>query len=89
VCIASCTTTYLRDLPPPSLERRLVLSCSKVSEQVLAHNTITVAIEVLWVARVLLVHLLCLFSGREARADQVAISPLPGLATITPTSASL
>jgi hypothetical protein len=62
---------------PPSLERRLVLPCSKFAAQVLAHHTISVAIEVVRVTWVLLEHPLCLFMGREARAVQVAISPTP------------
>ena len=63
--------------PPPSLKRRLVLPYSKCSGQVFARNTITVAIEVVRIARVLLQHLLCFFMGHEACAVQVAISPTP------------
>jgi hypothetical protein len=77
VCAPSNTTAYLRDPPPLSLKRRLVLPCSTFSGQEFARNTITVAIEVVWIAWVLLQHLLCFFIGREARAVQVAISPTP------------
>src|SRR5215213_1381571 len=73
VCAPSNATAHFRDPPPPSLERRLVLLCSKSLGQVFARNTITVAIEVIRVAGVLLQDLLCFFMCREARAVKVAI----------------
>jgi hypothetical protein len=76
-CAPSNATADLRDPSPPSLKRILVLPCSTFSGQVFVRNTITVAIEVVRVARVLLQHLLCFFMGREACAVQVAISPTP------------
>src|SRR5829696_3362070 len=89
VCTPSNATANFRDPPPPSLKRRLVLPYSKFSGQVFARHTITVAIEVVRIARVLLQHLLCFFMGHEACAVHVANSPLPGLETTTPASASL
>jgi hypothetical protein len=77
VCTPSNATANFCDPPPPSLERRLALPCSKFSGQVFARNAITVAIEVVRIARVLLQHLLCFFMGHEACAVQVAISPTP------------
>jgi hypothetical protein len=69
----SNATAHSCDPPPPSSKRRLVLHYSKCSGQVFARNTITVAIEVIRVAGVLLQDLLCLFMCREARAVKVAI----------------
>src|SRR5215203_5196487 len=66
VCTPSNATANFRDPPPPSLKRRLVLPYSKFSGQVFARHTITVAIEVVRIARVLLQHLLCFFMGHEA-----------------------
>src|SRR5215208_6649396 len=83
----SNAAAQLHDPPPPSLKRRLLLPCSTFSGQVFARNTITVAIEIVRVARVLLQHLLCFFMGREAGAVRAAIS-LPRLDTTTPASAS-
>jgi hypothetical protein len=77
VCPPSNATANFRDPPPPSLERRLVLPCSKFSGQVFARHTITVSIEVMRIAQVLLEHPLCLFVGFEACAVQVAISLTP------------
>jgi hypothetical protein len=77
VCTPSNATAHFYDPPPPSLRRRLVLPYSKCSGQVFARNTITVAIEVVRIARVLLQHLLCFFMGHETCAVQVAISPTP------------
>ena len=77
VCEPSNATAHSCDPPPPSLKRLLVLPCSTFSGQVFARNTITVAIEVVRVAWVLLQHLLYSFMGREACAVQVAISPTP------------
>jgi hypothetical protein len=62
---------------PPSLKRRLVLPCSTFSGQVFARNTITVAIEVVRIAWVLLEHPLGLFVRFEACAVEVAVSPTP------------
>jgi hypothetical protein len=73
----SNATAHSCDPPPPSSKRRLVLHYSKCSGQVFARNTITVAIEVVRIARVLLQHLLCFFMGHETCAVQVAISPTP------------
>jgi hypothetical protein len=73
----SNATAHSCDPPPPSFQRRLVLPYSKCLGQVFARNTITIAIEVVRIARVLLQHLLCFFMGHEACAVQVAISPTP------------
>src|SRR5215211_37395 len=83
VCTPSNATAHFYDPPPPSLRRRLVLPYSKCSGQVFARNTITVAIEVMRIARVLLQHLPCFFMGHEASAVQVLSPPLPGLETTT------
>ena len=77
VSTPSNATANFRNPPPPSLKRRLVLPYSKCSGQVFARNTITVAIEVVRIARVLLQHLLCFFMGHEACAVHVANSPTP------------
>ena len=75
VCTPSNATAHFCDPPPPSSKRRLVLPYSKCSGQVFARNTITVAIEVVRIARVLLQHLLCFFMGHEACAIQVCYLP--------------
>jgi hypothetical protein len=77
VCTPGNATANFRDPPPPSLKRRLVLPYSKFSGQVFARHTITVAIEVVRIARVLLQHLLCFFMAHEACAVHVANSPTP------------
>jgi len=47
------------------------------SRYLLTRHTITVSVKVVWIAWVLLQHLLCFFMGHEACAVQVAISPTP------------
>jgi hypothetical protein len=50
------------------IEQRLAFRCLRFSGQLLARHAITITVEVVWVARVLLQDSLCLFVGFEAGA---------------------